>query len=207
MNNINTHINNVVRRERAVTLLQDHIKPLQVCVLEGFDVWLDFANKCPEFRVAMTPRTVAGFINDWVVQHAREQFIEKRGEVEFSDDRGFFNIGFHRAIVLRFKKLDDDDGTSNIPTKQQQEIGAQCLQYRDWEAVTWVSAGYHFTKACDAIDRIAIVCHYAGRKLWDIPILDVADPESILLFDEPPVVEPRKSKVRPKNMKQPKNDT
>lgn len=206
MNNLNSHYKNLVGREKAEEILATHVNQIKSACLEGHAHFMEFVQKCPNLRFALNPRTVSGFINDWVVQVARINFMSVKN-VEIVDDLGFFCFVFDKTLLLRFKKADEDGRTSNVRTRQQEEIAAQVLEFQDWENVTWISAAYHLTKTADAIDRICINCWYGDRDLWSIPIFEHGMEEPVLPFAET-VASPKqqpapKVKVRAKNLKKP----
>jgi hypothetical protein len=199
----------IIRREEAEPILAPHLGAIQTCCLKGHEAWKEFAEAMPHIRVPLMSRTMANFVNDWVVQHARTAFLSVE-RVEAFEERGLFCLSFQRKILLRFKKADDDDMTRNYPTKQQMELGGQELQrlIPGWEEATWVSACYHFTPTLDAIDRIRITCRRSDHLLWCIPVYDAETDSSggIIPFPEPQGPQPtdqRKSRVKPRNVKKP----
>jgi hypothetical protein len=203
-----SHIDNLVKKEKAEEILLPHLPTIRDCCFGGLSAFKEFEENCPRVRGPLRQRTIANIVNDWVVQTAKERFEEKPGMVEFSEYLGFFVIGFDKLLTLRFKKIDDENCTSNVRTHQQKEIDAQVLQFDDWITPTWIYAGYHLTHACDAIDRIAVSCRYEDYVLWSIEVFDGESGASgdTLPFPITPPPEPRKSKVKPKNLKDVEGD-
>jgi hypothetical protein len=205
--NFHSHKDNIVKREAAESILQPHLGIIQAVCLKGFKAWVEFSNGMPHLRAPLATRTMANFVNDWVVQEARIAFDSVAG-VKQGDEASSFCLCIENTLVLRFKKLDNDDATSNIRTKRQADIDAQFFEFPGWEATTLVSAGYHFTRAGDAIDRIKITCHYLAELLWWIPVYDAgaSGASDLLPFPEPPTaptVPEKKSRVKPKDLNMP----
>jgi hypothetical protein len=206
MSTFRTVRDSLLKREAAEPILAPHFDKIQKCCLQGMASWLEFACAMPHLRLALLPRTMANFVNDWVVQHARGEFpLDKAKGVEPFDGLGFFCIGFDRKLILHFKKSDDADLTKNIPTKQQQEIQEHQRVIDGWEQVTWVSACYRLTPTADSIDRVVITCRWKSATLWHIPIYDARTEAEVGLipFPEPQEPQQRKSRVRPKGLTTP----
>lgn len=201
----------VIKREQAEPILVPHLCGIQRACLRGMESFREFADTMPNLRIALKERTVAGFINDWVVQHARVEFpLDKQAGVEPFEERCLFGIGFGRKLLLRFKKSDEDDLTHNYPTRQQKESECQQLLIDGWEEATWVSACYHYTPAVDSIDRIIITCRHFGHLLWAIPVYDAGEgeEEGVLPYPGPKPIppQPRKSRVVPKDLTKPEGE-
>jgi hypothetical protein len=207
MSNFRSARDMILSREEAEPILAPYHGKFEACCLNGMAAWLQFAGSLPELRTPLLSRTMANFVNDWVIQHARVEFPEARAKgIEPFEDRGFFCVGIDRRVVVRFKKADDEDMGRNYPTKQQVEIGCQQLFIPGWTQPTVVSVCYHFTKALDAIDRIVITCGFNGHRLWRIPVYDRDDgiQREVLPFGQPPSApQPRKSRVLPKDTTKP----
>lgn len=199
----------LIRQEDAETILAPHLDSICKVCLKGMDSWNDFAATQPNLRFALLSRTASNFINDWVVQYAREEFRpDPEAGVDPFDQNGLFVIGFKRRILLRFKRGDDNDSPSNIQTGQQQDIGCQQLTFEGWPEATWLHACYHVTPALDAIDRIVITCRFVGHRLWCIPVFKAGQNEniSVLPFVEPQATPQRKSRVVPRNLETPEGE-
>lgn len=206
MSNFRSVLDAILSREKAEPILAPYFSKVQQCCLKGMEAWLRFAEITPDLRIPLLSRTMADFVNDWVVHYARSEFLDDRTNgVESFDERGFFCVGISRQIIMRFKKADDEDMARNYPTKQQIEIGGQQLIIPGWTQPTIVSACYHFTKTLDAIDRIVITCSFNGHRLWRIPVFDGNEgtETGVLPFGSPQAPQPRKSKVLPKDIKKP----
>ena len=206
MNNFRSTRDAILSQEKAEPILAPFLGKVQNCCLNGMEAWLRFAESLPDLRIPLLSRTMANFVNDWVIQHARAEFPEDRvNGIEPFEDRGFFCVGINKQIIVRFKKADDEDMARNYPTKQQMEIGGQQLLIPGWIQPTVVSACYHFTEALDAIDRIVISCGFNGHRLWRIPVYDVNDgtETGVLPFGSPQEPQPRKSRVLPKGATKP----
>lgn len=206
MSNFRSIRDAILTKEQAEPILAPHLGKIQTCCLQGMEAWLRFADSLPDLRVPLLSRTMANFVNDWVIQHARAEFPENRRKgIQPFEDRGFFCVGIERKIILRFKKADDDGMARNYPTKQQIEIGGQQLLIPGWIQPTIVSATYHFTRPLDAIDRIVITCIFNGHRLWQIPVYDGHDGMElgVLPFGDPQAPGPRKSRVLPKDVTKP----
>src|SRR5262245_41801695 len=64
----------LITKEEGEALLEPHYERFRYCVLEGFAAWLKFAETLPDVRAALGSRTQACFVNDQVVQRAKDQF-------------------------------------------------------------------------------------------------------------------------------------
>ena len=169
-----------------------------------FAAWKQFADANPSARFPLTPRTMANFVNDHVVQEARIEFASVPG-VSCFEERGLFALSFDKKLLMRLKKADEDDLTRNYPTLQQKDVRSQQLIIEGWEEATWVNAAYHFTPTSDAIDRILITCLMTDYNLWSISIYDAREEKEAetILFPEH---QPRRVVVRPREVRKPSSD-
>jgi hypothetical protein len=171
MNNLRTLRDHVITREEAQVVLKPHVTTIEDCVMRGFERWKDFAIAMPEHRLMVVNRTMSNMVNDFVVHYAREAFQPSKGVRPF-EEFGFFCVSFDERVLLRFKKLDDDDTTSNIPTDQQIQISCQQLEIPGSAPATWIAAGWHFSALRDQIDKVLITCHFGPNLIWALPVFD-----------------------------------
>src|SRR6266446_9797802 len=169
MSNFHAHRDNLLSREQAEPLIKPYSTGIQTICLNGLDAANQFGLKIPELRAKMKQRTMSNILNDAIVHEAR-QFFDGKAGVRQSDEEEMFCVCIENRLAVRFKKSSDDDKTSNVKTHRQMDIASQFLKFPGWEDVTWVSVGYHLTKAGDLIDRIKIICRYFDEYLWQITI-------------------------------------
>jgi hypothetical protein len=210
MATIGDFANQVVSRDEAESILAPYLDDIPRACFLGIDSWTNFATTMPALRVPLTQRTEANFINDHVVQCARQLFLpDKEKEIDHIEEGGLFAVGFKRKLLLRFKKSRDGDLTSNIQTNQQKDIGCQQLLIPGWKQATWIYACYHV--AADAIDRVVITCRLYGHLVWAPIVLFDGSFESeaagVLPFAaDAQSVPQRRSRVVPKNLTIPEGE-
>ena len=118
----------LISREEAERLLGPYFERFEICVLEAFAAWTEFASQMPGIRAPLGSRTRASFINDHMAHRARGLFESEKG-VKLFEQFGFLCLNFDSRVVVHFKKLDEDGIPSSYPTEQQKKIAAQELEF------------------------------------------------------------------------------
>jgi len=212
MRNLHPRRDDLVPREEAIQLLEPYFEPILAPFFEAFEVWQEFERSLPWVRAPLSSAAQAHFLNCQIVHRAKIRF-EAFPEVRPFEECGFYCLAFQKRILLHFKKFDRDGFPRNIRTFQQEQLAYQAQL--DLPGIppmaTWVTAGYQLSPAADAIIAVFVLCTYADRQLWSIPLFN-ADAGEPPLFPSvvpspprpaptasPAAEEPqRKSKVRAK---------
>ena len=160
----------------AADILTPHIPILHACFKAAWESWERFGAVLPELRYVLTPRTRAGFVNDHICQEVKVRFAGvPNARVE--EVSGLVLLTLHDlsteepALIMRFKKLNRELLSSNIPTAQQIEFSRQ-LRLPGFPSVTRLTAGYQLDMLQSAIQDLWVTCAVQNNVLWAIPILD-----------------------------------
>src|SRR5260370_5876070 len=106
MSNLRSARDSIMKREAAEPMLQPHLSGIQKSCLQGLAAWNELVFSVPHLRFPITPRTMASFINDHLVQQAKLELPAASALTEHFEDRGIFLITFNRMILLPLQKSD-----------------------------------------------------------------------------------------------------
>lgn len=176
--------------EKARKILNPHLPKLADCFKSAWQKWDRLAEVAPDLRYPLSARTRAGFIYDHICNEVRHQFEGVPG-VTLVDSVGFLILTIENSLILRFKKLNKRDQSSNISTAQQERY----IQQEPLPGLpegTRLTAGYILDKIQAQIDDIRVTFPVGKRAkdiLWSFSILgtgiDVMQPQLALDFEEP----------------------
>lgn len=164
----------LIEQPRAESVLGPHLPRLQACFASAWQSWERFGSVLPELRYVLTPRTRAGFLNDHICQEVKVRFAgcpdttveEARGLVLLTLSDPYDH---EPALAMRFKKLNRELLSSNIPTMQQVDFARQ-LRLPGFPNVTRLTAGYQLDRFQSAIQDLWVTCAVQSNILWAIPI-------------------------------------
>jgi hypothetical protein len=157
--------NHLLGRLAAEQQLQPYLPLLNECIQFGWDAWKkDFAFK----HHILSPRSRAVIIFDEIVARAMVVFSNRPGVLPRKKNNTFFlHVG--DKIVIRFKKIGKNGKCSSIATRQQMLFTLQ-MQLPGCEGGTMVNAGYVLNSLQNEIADKIVVCEFAKRVLWHIPL-------------------------------------
>ena len=129
--------------------------------------WARYEGLAPELKAIMSRVTRAGFIHDFMVEHADKAF-DALHDVRRADRNGLIMYAFADSIVLRFKKLDDELTSRNHRTRQSDAYLWQQMEFEGLEAPTFLQAGYVLNDLGTALEGMYLACPNGRRNLWVI---------------------------------------
>jgi hypothetical protein len=146
--------------------------------------WRVYREYAPDVRLAASPRTQSSHIRDLILIYIRREF-DGDPNVKFIKVRGMEVMCIEGKVVVRFKKMDKNKRSSNVPTEQAKAflgIGQGVLEGLPLEA-TKLQAGYHMNKLRTGYTDIWITCQqgYQVSFFWALEgpaITDIA-PEAM----------------------------
>ena len=171
----------------AQQILRPYLGHIGNCIGTGIRGWEAFQEALPTECVPLTSRTIAGIINDLMVDYARHVFSPMQPQVVTSDGAGFLVVDFLGRLKMRFKKLSRRLHPYNYATHQQRACEEQTLF---GPAATFVTAGYRMTDLGEFQDA-HIVCWNASELRWSIQLPDVLElRQRIPVTPEPDMPQP-----------------
>ncbi|MBS3177777.1 MULTISPECIES: hypothetical protein [unclassified Pseudoclavibacter] len=158
----------LISKTEAEELLAPHLAALQKCIREAWADWLQQIKERPQ-DATLSKSSRARVTYDRIADRA-EAYFDAVG-VHTTRERDFLEVSLADGLVrLRFKKFRDGSlRTSGIPTDQALEIYYQQVSLEGM-SVTYLSAGYLPDELGLELDKVSIVCSYAGKALWEIPL-------------------------------------
>jgi len=94
------------------------LAPFRPTILEVINsAWRDYQTQYTQVSPIHTKTTRATIMRDHMVYHARRLFDGMNG-AQIVEKAGLFLVQIQETIILRFKKFNDDEHTSNYPTQQ-----------------------------------------------------------------------------------------
>src|ERR1044071_1383275 len=118
------------------------------------------------------PRTRASIIRDHIVSHAREAFDSVRNVVVIDKRNGLFCLEVKGLVVVRFKKLNNQMRTSNIPTQQALAFEKQMSLPEIPHDATHINAGYLPDKLWTNLKGIFVAAPNGKKIDWFVEIGD-----------------------------------
>jgi len=193
----------LIEQPKAECILAPHIPMLRTCFHTAWESWEKFGAMLPELRYVLTARTRAGFVNDHICQEVKVRFA-RVADARVEEVRGLVLLTLYDsstnepALIMRFKKLNRELLSSNIPTKQQRDFSRQ-LSFPEIPSVTRLTAGYQLDMLQSAIKDLWVTCAVQSNVLWAIPILDDGEGGIEIEFVEP-ILDARQPRVKPINV-------
>ncbi|WP_162247148.1 hypothetical protein [Rhizobacter sp. Root404] len=176
----------MIVQSRADRLLKkDYLIISQLIV----DAWRDYQQYPFTIQTAHTPRTRASAVHDHMVLRAREAFASMP-HAKCIDHSGLFIVLLYDRIALRFKKLDDEFRSSNIPTQQSLDFVRQESELPGIKTMMNLQAGYRLNRLQTDLEGVYVACPRGAENLWikELPIVKMASSASVISF--PPSIKP-----------------
>eukprot|EP01012_Entosiphon_sulcatum_P056712 TRINITY_DN80401_c0_g1_i1.p2 TRINITY_DN80401_c0_g1~~TRINITY_DN80401_c0_g1_i1.p2 ORF type:complete len:220 (-),score=18.15 TRINITY_DN80401_c0_g1_i1:1189-1800(-) len=169
-------MSNIPTEQQAANQLEAFYNEISFCINSGIDDYIKYDSQ----RAAIhTNRTKANLIRDYVVHYARLSFQE-RTDAKIIEKGGLFVILINDKFAIRFKKLNKDKLSSNIPTRQATRFSTNqlILSFPDFQHnITNLDAGYisdtNYT-FYDGVRDAYLVCRNGNNLYWSLK-LDSAD--------------------------------
>jgi len=158
----------VLAQSRADRLLRKDYRILSRVITTA---WRDYQAYPFDVQAAHTPRTRASAVHDHMVSRAREAF----GSVphaQCTDYGGLFMVLLYGRIAMRFKKLDDEFRSSNIPTQQSLDFVRQESELPGIKSMTNLQAGYRLNRLQTGLEGVYVACPQGSYNHWitELPI-------------------------------------
>ncbi len=149
-----------ISEEAARAILKPYENDLQDCIISAWNTYSQYA-----FRHIHTARTRACIVHDHMVDNARQRF-ENRPNTRTYEIGGVFFVEIEEKVLIRFKKLDEDKLSCNIPTQQSLEFLGQMELPHMPPKVTRLIAGYELNGLQTAIRAVSITCPNGSHNAW-----------------------------------------
>ena len=152
----------VLAQSRADRLLRKDYRILSRVITTA---WEDYQAYPFDVQAAHTPRTRASAVHDHMVSRAREAF----GSVlhaQCTEYGGLFMVLLYGRIAMRFKKLDDDFRSSNIPTQQSLDFVRQESDLPGIKSMTNLQAGYRLNRLQTDLEGVYVACPRGSYNHW-----------------------------------------
>lgn len=169
-------MSNIPTEQEAARQLETFYNEISYCINSGIEDYIKYDSQ----RAAIhTNRTKANLIRDYVVHHARLSFQE-RADTKIIEKGGLFVVLINDKFAIRFKKLNKDKLSSNIPTKQATRFSTNqlILSFPEFQHnITNLDAGYvsdtNYT-FYNGVSDAYLVCRNGNNLYWSLK-LDSAD--------------------------------
>lgn len=179
------------------------LPPFTPTILEVITTaWTDYQSQYGHVAPVHTPTCRAAIIRDHMVHHARRLFHGMKG-ARIIENGGLFlvelqNLG--KTVILRFKKFNKDERTSNYPTQQAKDYHEQQDLPFMPEKAARIEAGWQPNELCTAFR--ALLSHPRGIGLdpwWVIDLFAPATADGIIPPGTQLEIPEKKKRVRVKS--------
>lgn len=191
----------VLAQSRADRLLRKDYRILSRVITEA---WGDYQAYPFDVQAAHTPRTRASAVHDHMVLRAREAF-RSVPHAQCMDYGTLFMVLLYGRIAMRFKKLDDEFRSSNIPTQQSLDFVRQESDLPGIKSMTNLQAGYRLNRLQTGLEGVYVACPRGSDNHWitELPIESGLAGSSVVDFRRTPPKSPPTTFV----LKTPANET
>lgn len=195
INKITGDIKMLITQSESLSILKPYQSKIRECVVSG---WNAYITQYAHVRDVLTPRTRANIVFDHMCHHARQQFANTK-DVHIRETNGLFLVDIQGKLQIRFKKLDDNNKSSNIQTQQTLNFYEQ-LELPGLPHATRLVAGYVLNDWETAIRTVTVTCPNGSEIEWYLELEEPPKVETINLPTESEIPEIRR-RVRVKEIK------
>lgn len=169
----------LLNKDQALSQLAPYFSAFRNAWLLAWSEWKALA---PEFRINMTPTTRAGIVQNAAVSHAARLLGRDVRLVDVSKLKVFL---FPGNIAIRFKKLDPELASRNVPTQQVLNFRAQ-MPLPGLHETYNLEAGYVLSQDEQEVSSTYLVCPNGSSQYWSFEVLDTAVESRVVdMFDKP----------------------
>ncbi|NOT77202.1 MAG: hypothetical protein HOP08_19940 [Cyclobacteriaceae bacterium] len=157
----------MLTQEEVSTIGGDHFSRI-ASVIEG--AFEDYQRSLSSISAAgirtdLRIRTAASLVHDMISSRSKLEFSSE-ARIKVGEFNGIFGMVIDRRIFVRFKKLNSELKTSNIPTQQAQGFIKQQLELPGFGKLTLLTAGYLLSPTGTAIRNIYLTCRRGNDIIW-----------------------------------------
>jgi len=177
---------NILSREEAETLLLPYKQAISRCIIEGYADYQQFDGS----RAIMHSKTTrASIIADYIFYRIKKELRDSQ-EISFIKKNRMNAIIVRNRLLIRFKKLDKNKRSGNIPTKQVSSFREQTLEIEELKniSITCVDAGYVLDNLGLSISSTHLVCPKGKLNDWIMTLdenVTIKNQTSIFSVDPP----------------------
>ena len=169
----------------TLTILTPFLADICRCVRDAFDTFQSRRLEDPHFDKAVSPRTAASEINDFMCHNAKELFGDVPG-VSYPERANSLLLRFGQGIALHFKKLNESDLPCYNRTSRASKLAnvdallpfAELELEKEFSGVVCLVAGYRIDNTNGELQDV-IIAQPGGqnRNVWSESIYDYYNPE------------------------------
>jgi hypothetical protein len=191
----------VFTKAEAEQILEPYLQLFRECVTKA---WQEYLTKYAHVRQDHSARSRASVIHDHMVGFAM-RFFDGMDGVRISRKRGLVTVNIQDQFRARFKKLDKQLHSRNIPTQQSLLFKAQLDLPGIKSTLTHIDVGYVLNDLQTALAGVYITCPYGTGIEWWLDLNDYAKSGVVAPIVAPPAPTPqpsratgRKRRIKPK---------
>jgi hypothetical protein len=162
-------------QQEAQQIISSIASDLCQCWHVGWNDWITHVSEVG--RVKLSKRSRANNVNDFAVCAARERFANRPG-TSMDNVLGFFKlyVGTNAAIVLRFKRLNQDYLARNVKTQQQRRYYLNQPIAGIYPGAVRLTCGYILDPIEGGIQDVRISSQFGQKILvWSYSIMEPAN--------------------------------
>jgi len=150
-----------ISESQARSILSPYFPAIYGAVMYG---WNEFNNGIGDWGPDMTERSRASIVHDLTIRSAIHQLDGVQG-IRIEERNRLFLFIFDDLIAIRFKKLDDDKRSRNIPTQVTLGFLAQ-QEIPGIPSTLHLEAGYVLNRLQTDVEGVFIACPSGDRVRW-----------------------------------------
>lgn len=150
-----------------LAILDPYLAKIRQCITQA---WEDYKRECYSIRHKATARSRASNVHDNMVYHAKIIFSEMDG-VRYFEKRNLFLLIIQDILCIRFKKLDENMISRNIPTQQTLSYLSQQFEIPDLPIPKNLIAGYILNETQTEIDKCLVTLPVGTKHVrWHLDL-------------------------------------
>jgi hypothetical protein len=163
----------IIPEIQAKELLKPYFDRLFLCVKDAWEAWEKLGRVAPELKKPLDSTARANYLWNHIKSNVRRRFKDVRGVTIIEKGRTFV-LSIDGVALLRFKKVDGQFRTRNVPTVRQLELQMQ-LKSQMVELpglppeATWLTCGYLLDPFETTIETYVITCFVGSDRKYVIP--------------------------------------
>ena len=170
----------LINETEAVTRLQAHLPALRDIVVGG---WNDYRQEYSDKqRTIHTATTRAGIVHDHQIERA-SRYCQIAADARLDDLTRLKLLVLDGVFAIRFKKLDDDMRSANLPTQQITDFRAQ-EQLPGLPETHNLEAGYVLPKIGAEVSDAYLVCPNGPKTYWVTALTGAAANQKVFELHE-----------------------
>jgi hypothetical protein len=175
---------NILSQREVEEIINPYYDKLMDSMYKAFSDFQNIHRNCISIpNLDLNKRTIASLVHDFTQARIIEAF-SGMDNVYIGKFNKIFGLVIENKVFIRFKKINPDFSTSNIPTKQTRDYEDQQIEFAGFPSrPVYLYAGYQLNSTWTDINNLFIICKEGKNFQW-IKNLTSSYEQQSLTFDD-----------------------